>query len=478
MSLDFLNEAFNRLRKLEEDAFDMSDVGIHELGDFKATDDSADFTQVIDPEAKTEDELGTAYVDRVILECPICHTNIFRIKDEVVIDNEQGLANIDETCPFCGEDGGFYIIGQVEKFKTEDTKKVPAEEINSVEVPVEAEPENEIEVEESYKPFTKRKSIIKESLEDLESKISHELTKRGFDMSSEDGRNYIKAAAEYIQQARDLGDSYTVIEWVRDTLQNYPEDLEQFKESLNTKIENKSLEEAVENINIDMQNDAVSVETGTNTIRVEDGKTIIEDKPTEDEEIIVPLEDEVKDELKQDEDSLKTSEEDKDLEIEDAEDVSEEADEIDETDEDETDEDVDDMEKVDLDIDEIKEENFNILGNKFLKTIYENVQNFETISASTKGEQLKLEGIITFKSGRKKNTSFIFEAKDISKTGKVRFLGENNQLCSGKRPFMISGSLQDKTYIIESMNYNFTTKNANGESTKVRGTVSVKKEGI
>ena len=71
MSLDFLNEAFNRLRKLDEDAFDMSDLGIHELGDFRLQDENTDLAPVIDPDAQTQDELDKTYINQVILECPI-----------------------------------------------------------------------------------------------------------------------------------------------------------------------------------------------------------------------------------------------------------------------------------------------------------------------------------------------------------------------------------------------------------------------
>ena len=80
---------------------------------------------------------------------------------------------------------------------------------------------------------------------------------------------------------------------------------------------------------------------------------------------------------------------------------------------------------MNVDIDDIQEESFDNLGEQFLKTIYENVQGFKTTHASSKGSQLILEGMIQFKSGAKKTTRFVFEAKDITKTNKVRFLGEN-----------------------------------------------------
>ena len=162
-----------------------------------------------------------------------------------------------------------------------------------------------------------------------------------------------------------------------------------------------------------------------------------------------------------------------------AEDDAEEADEVDidftdSTEDDEKNEEEDD-DMQDIEIDEIQEESFNIIGNKLLQNIYENVDHFEMTKASTSSNQLKLEGLITFKSGKTKPTQFIFEAKDISKTGRLRFLGENAHISSAKKPFMITGYLKDNKYIVESLNYNFSAKRADGTPIKLQGTVSAKR---
>ena len=162
-----------------------------------------------------------------------------------------------------------------------------------------------------------------------------------------------------------------------------------------------------------------------------------------------------------------------------AEDDAEEADEVDidftdSTEDDEKNEEEDD-DMQDIEIDEIQEESFNIIGNKLLQNIYENVDRFEMTKASTSSNQLKLEGLITFKSGKTKPTQFIFEAKDISKTGRLRFLGENAHISSAKKPFMITGYLKDNKYIVESLNYNFSAKRADGTPIKLQGTVSAKR---
>ena len=130
-----------------------------------------------------------------------------------------------------------------------------------------------------------------------------------------------------------------------------------------------------------------------------------------------------------------------------------------------------DDEFVDQDFEEFDEEEFNELGESYLKKVYDNVKSFQTSNVSTKGNTLKLEGIITFASGNKKATTFLFEAHDITKRGKVRFIGENCQISRGKKAFTLTGSIKGNKLIAESLNYNYRTKDANGKSVRLYGTV-------
>ena len=132
-------------------------------------------------------------------------------------------------------------------------------------------------------------------------------------------------------------------------------------------------------------------------------------------------------------------------------------------------------EEVDVDIDNVQEENFNKIGESFLKATYNNVLGFKTTKAETKGNQLRLEGLIKFKSGKEKKTNFIFESREATPKGKVRFVGENLQLCRGKKAFTLIGSVKNGNFISESFNYNYRAKDANGKSQRVYGTVKVEK---
>lgn len=125
---------------------------------------------------------------------------------------------------------------------------------------------------------------------------------------------------------------------------------------------------------------------------------------------------------------------------------------------------------VDVDVDEVEDESFNRLGESFLKKVYENVKSFRTTSAATNGNTLVLEGLITFKSGKSKSTTFKFEANKINSKGKIRFLGENKDISSGRKSFALNCKVSKKAIIPESMTYNYVARGLN-ESQRVTGTV-------
>lgn len=128
-------------------------------------------------------------------------------------------------------------------------------------------------------------------------------------------------------------------------------------------------------------------------------------------------------------------------------------------------------EEVDVDFDEFDEEGFDELGESYLKKIYENVNSFKTSKVREQGNGLKIEGLIKFSSGNTKKTSFLFEAKDIDRKGKIRLIGENKEITRGKKAFIITGSMKDKKFMCESLRYNYRAKDENGKSTRLYGTM-------
>ena len=83
--------------------------------------------------------------------------------------------------------------------------------------------------------------------------------------------------------------------------------------------------------------------------------------------------------------------------------------------------------------------------------------------------------VFTFKSGKKLNTSFLFESNLITKTGKVKLLGENLQFAQRKNSFTLTCSVKDKKLVMEALTYNYNAKDAStGKSKRIYGTVKNK----
>lgn len=142
MSLDCLNEAFKRLDALTEETFNTSSTGLNDLSSFLDKDNTDDLVKIIDPEAETEDELKDSYIGKVIINCNICHSNIFKDKEAIEIDTD-GIVNVEDQCPYCGEESGFAIIGEITPFNasTNDSE----EDIEDIEVNVSEEDEDSLD---------------------------------------------------------------------------------------------------------------------------------------------------------------------------------------------------------------------------------------------------------------------------------------------------------------------------------------------
>lgn len=216
----------------------------------------------------------------------------------------------------------------------------------------------------------------------------------------------------------------------------------------------ESLSEAIEDVSITTEDETMTMTTK------EDGGVVVETSPKEavatageeleGEEVIAPLD-------------MDTQEE-----IEAQDDFNDEfADDIEEvTGEEEVAED-----DFDMPMDDFDEESFDELGESYLKECYENVDSFKTSTVKNSDGKLVVEGLIKFNSGNTKATTFTFESMAISKKGKIKLIGENAQICSGKKAFKVRGKVEDNRFISESLNYNYNAKNDDNESVKVSGTV-------
>lgn len=58
------------------------------------------------------------------------------------------------------------------------------------------------------------------------------------------------------------------------------------------------------------------------------------------------------------------------------------------------------------------------------------------------------------------------------KSGKVKFLGENEQITNKKNSFVLKGTISNKKLMVESLTYNYNAKDAaTGKTKKVYGKV-------
>lgn len=121
--MSFLQDAFKQLSALNEEKFDVDDDGIEKLKDFQDDEQKQVSAQetvtVFDPNASTQDDIEGSYQGKIILDCNVCHSKIFKDENEVQIDEETQTVSGDEECPYCASTQGFKIIGKVEEFDGE-----------------------------------------------------------------------------------------------------------------------------------------------------------------------------------------------------------------------------------------------------------------------------------------------------------------------------------------------------------------------
>lgn len=116
---------------------------------------------------------------------------------------------------------------------------------------------------------------------------------------------------------------------------------------------------------------------------------------------------------------------------------------------------------------EFDDERFNVLATKYLNEIYSNVSDFTTTSVKANDlSKVVIEGVIHFKSGKEKKTTFTFNENKVIKSGKVKLVGLNETF-SKDRAFVLVGSMKDHNLIAESLSYSYLNKDK-----KIKGKVN------
>lgn len=519
-------EAFKSFSTLNEEAFDIEDNDLLDAKELVNDVDDDDVIDIIDVDAETEDELKDSYVDKVILECPICHSLIYKDEDELVISEDEAICNVDDECPYCMSTDGYTIVGRVAPFNeaSTDEEEEIADDDAEVEINVDVEDAEDADIE-----FDADEAPVEEGLlnplgpiikgvgkaignignstneeldeeceeEDFDaekredSHIKRKLRKRGVKESihkrvKKDVKEGIvdtfdKIIADNIDEA--FGDNVASV--VNTATQNVSDvakaalakdsavdhAVSKSTDGVNDFVKTPAAQKVVgaigdriagkkdaevkaevnEDFNyVDVESDDQKLTMSAN----EDGKITIESEPVECidacDEVIAPVS------------------EDEFLDVEDAEEEEIPEEHPDEEPIDEVPED----DEIDVDLGEFDEESFDEVAEAYLRECYSNVDTFRTRRVSELPEnKLKVEGVITFKSGKNRVSNFILEAKDATRENKIRFSAMNESLSKSKKPFTILGSVNENKFIAESLTYNYRQKNADGESVRLYGTV-------
>ena len=259
----YLSEAFKRLDALNEETFSITDNGLEDYVEFQDNDELDTTIDVIDMEAETEEDLEDSYVGKVILDCCVCHSKLYKDVEDVVIDGE--LANTNEECPFCYTTDGFKVIGQVATFGEESEEEDEEEDLD--EGLTRAERHNR-HMDRIFQAKKDRDARMSKFLKDNSDITDDELKK----VQDDD-----KIGLEL--KNRGLHDRY----W---------NEVEGKKESIK---ESKSIKESVNNVNVETDDGIVNVssdETGRVTVTTEPNTSGVSDT-----DVITPLEPEVQSEI-------------------------------------------------------------------------------------------------------------------------------------------------------------------------------------
>ena len=579
----YLKEAFQSLKLLEDDFNLTADQGvIDELQSFVADDIEAPAEEeIIDVEADEVEDLQNNYIGKVILECDCCHTRIYKDLKDVIIDDDTGLANIDEQCPVCSNAFGWNVIGKIEPFKEGEFDDEPedAEEAEDAEEDVPEISDDEIgealkeALNEDLEPEEQKElnGIVYNHLADAayEAEVDHELEATRSDMEkAEQAFNddfYMGSVEEdvdvHVDQPEDNDDVVVNVdadEEIHEDFENpadvgvNPETASEHAEILEEPMENPVTEipdklvvnesvltedaNSVKNLVISYLQDSL-VDFNDNLAYTvhdaipeydvdwcdDDGMSELADRanmtqdeyvdaianllfahaPTQEslgedvedvqsedaEKLVDPEEEPVKD-LKEDLNEVEVHTDEQDIEVKtddgkvvvevgnpeqaeapvedemiaplDAEEINNiENNEEQSAEEAAIDDELDDTADDEFAIDDFDEESFDEIGESYLRRVYDNVDSFNTTKVVSNNDKLIIEGVIKFKSGKTKNSSFVFEGFRTTKRGKTLAEGMNETFSKSKKAFILKGTLTDKNFVSESLTYNYTVKSLN-----------------
>ena len=510
-------EAFQELQGLKEATFSFNKPGILDLQSFLDDSFEPDDVVVIDASADDETQLQDNYNDEVTLKCCVCGGFMSKPISEVVIDPETQRANINEECPCCYNTGGYKVVGELnspENVEVEETEEIvdPGDEdmvVDVDDITVESKNDRVEKFREALKKRrAKRMNEAKES-EDLwyeiydkidymrnphqNKKMKGEIIPKEIEatigVDRETNNMKVRGATEKdIAKVTELLDTKYASQGVTyKTGKNTYDDKDHpffVTISIPNKLSNTSkkernnkeddLNESISNIQVTTDSDVMNIDLdGSDSVNVN-----VQPNNTPDSDELNTIDNVIDtDEVDTAEAEMEENSE-TDLTIEPVDDETKAA--IMSNTEDSEEEEVEEEEVTDSngdeDIEEFDEEEFDELGESYLKENYDNIKSYKTIKGYLNEGKMKFEGIITFNSGKQAKTSFLFENYSITPKGKLKLIGENLQLTNNKKAFILTGSVDNKKLVLESLTYNYNAKDAKtGKTTRIFGSQKINK---
>lgn len=478
--MGYLKEAFSSMEDLDQDLFSVDADGLRKLDAFEKQTANDEPSVVIDPKADDESDIKDSYVGKILTRCVVCQSDVLRDESELKTEEGSDVVNIEDTCPMCQSNEGYKIIGVIAPYgKHPDDQDDDSQKKDATDDVKDQATDADAAVNDDTASDTKQESLKEGRWEitipqDLANKF-----RSACEDESDNCLNLVKSAMEDIvkfvgTQNEDAKDDLedTMEEWAMvDT--DAPDDLfneddidddttnrdyvdtmilEPFYDTLDAyriwiplaesaKSSTNGLKEDVNNVQVsttDGQTVEVTPEGDETTIKIKKTEPQTESNNDGEGELIQPISKDKESEINK---------------------------ELNKSDEDEPD-------VEDIDFDEFDENQFDDLGESFLKEVYDNVDSYKTVKGSVNQNRLKLEGVIKFKSGKSAPTTFLFESANITKTGKLKLIGENVQFAKTKNAFTLTGRQDGKRLVVESLNYRYSAKDSTGKTKQLYGTVT------
>ena len=534
MDKGFLTEAFKELKMLNEEDYNLNNKDeIEDMHDtvFNQLDDKS--IDIIDPNAQSVDDLEDSYVGKVILDCDVCHSKIYKDPSEVIIDDESSLANIDEECPYCYSTDGYKIIGEVASYdgasleddedkddeddtEEDDTKEDDEEEDDEDED--DADEDDEDSINEGILGKAVGGNLVGSTVgaglgtalgsvagvpgmiaggiagsalgRSAGSKLAagSELLKD--DIAPSKGQRKFKHLKS-IDECNASNNSKSQLSNKIYKSKKANEGLKHLKKSFKKNISESQCSQCDQVADI-LQNRTyprgfkfLSSNGTIGEVQYNGAKYAFRKRNDGTYKVMTDIaagsnwsetlyKESIEDiNVNTTDGSVKVDQSEGNINIS-IEKNSLKDDKIIPVSSDVKDEIANNSEDDTIEFDDVDSQAFDELGESYLKKIYENVKSFKTTKSYQSGNKLVVEGKIKFTSNNVKPTQFIFENFNFNKAKeKIVMFGENAQISRGKKSFRLAGKLNENIFVPTSLRYAYSAKLDENKSQRIAGHVKL-----